>query len=178
MSTPWIVTPLQALWQAMHCLDEEDAIAAMESAIHEGVLGTDEVMLLTIHAPRRLADGIGRLVPDSGSGNETIVRLRLQRAGYSVVSQGVVPGMGHQDLVVEDCVGIEVDSREWHGPEQFAPDRDRSLLAEGLGRRTLRLRPSHIHDSWDRTLAVIDRAVTDAMAVRGHRRERRLVDET
>lgn len=176
METPWRVTPMQALWQAMRCLDEEHAIAAMESAVHENFLTTTQVMRLARLAPRRLEDGIHRLIVNSGSGNETIVRLRLQRVGYRVEAQGYVPGMGHEDLVVEDCVGLDVDGRQWHeSDDRFANDRDRDLHVEGLGRHTLRLRASHIYDSWPHTLAVIDRVVSDAKREAERRQGRVLV---
>ena len=175
MSTPWRVSPTQALWQAMRCLDEEHAIAAMESAIHKGFVAEQEVRRLGRLAPRRLQDGIRRLIPNSGSGNETIARLRLERVGYRVEAQGGVPGMGHEDLVVEDCVGLEVDSRAWHdGEDPYTLDRDRDIHAAGLGRWVLRLRPAYITDTWPHTLAVIDRVVADALRER-HRRSGRVL---
>jgi hypothetical protein len=77
--------------------------------------------------------------------------------------------MGHEDLVVEDCVGLEVDSRTWHDTEDsYVLDRDRDLHVVGLGRVVIRLRPTYITDSWPQTLSVIDRTVADAL--RGRRR--------
>ena len=176
MSTPWRVTSKQALWQAMRCLDEEHAIAAMESAIHEGFLTEREVRMLGRLAPRRLEDGIRRLVPNSGSGNETITRLRLERVGYRVEAQGNVPGMGHEDLVVEDCVGLEVDSHAWHeGEDHYILDRDRDIHVAGLGRPVIRLRPAYITQTWPQTLSVIDRVVADALRERRRRTGRLLV---
>lgn len=148
----------------------------MESAIRTGFLRPDQVTQLAAHAPRRLHDGIRRMVNNSGSGNETIVRLRLERAGFTVVAQGHVPGMGHQDRVVDDCVGLDVDGRAWHeGSDQFAIDRDRDVHAEGLGRHSLRIRTAHIFRTWPHTLAVIERAVADARQDRERRRGRVLV---
>ena len=175
MASRWRVTPLQALWQAMWCLNEENAIAAMESAIHEGFLPERQVRRLGRLAPRRLQDGIRRLVVNSGSGNETIVRLRLERYGYHVVAQGNVPGMGHEDLVVEDCVGLEVDSQRWHDGNRYTIDRDRDLHVAGFGRPVLRLRPAYVHESWQQTLAVIERIVADARRERSRRTGRVLV---
>ncbi len=176
LRSPGEATPLQSLWQALHCLDEENAIAAMESAMWTGFLRPEQIGQLALHAPRRLHDGIRRMVTNSGSGNETIVRLRLERAGFTVVAQGHVPGMGHQDLVVDDCVGIDVDGRAWHeGDDRFATDRDRDVQAEGLGRHSLRIRTAHIFQTWPHTLAVIERAVADARRDRERRHGRVLV---
>ena len=88
LRSPGEATPLQSLWQALHCLDEENAIAAMESAMWTGFCRPEQIRQLALHAPRRLHDGIRRMVTNSGSGNETIVRLRLERAGFTVVAQG------------------------------------------------------------------------------------------
>ena len=162
-----------ALWQAIRCLDTENAIAALESAGHEGLVPQVDIQWMLRHGPRRLRRAVATLDFASGSGNETIVRLRLASAGYRVESQGHVPGMGHQDLVVEDCVGIDVDGRKWHGEDRFAIDRDRDIHSEGLGRQALRLRTAHIFETRPHTLAVIDRAVADALALR-QRRETRL----
>jgi hypothetical protein len=92
-----------------------------------------------------------------------------------VQAQGPVPGMGHEDLVVEDCVGLEVDSRTWHDSEDsYVLDRDRDLHVVGLGRVVIRLRPTYITDSWPQTLSVIDRTVADALRERRRRTGPRL----
>jgi very-short-patch-repair endonuclease len=158
---------MQALWQAIRCLDEENALAAMESAIRRQFLSEAQVRRLGSIAPRRLQPAIRLLVANSGSGNESIVRFRLVRQGFRVAAQAHVPGLGHQDLLVEECLAIEVDSSEWHDDEdQRAIDTNRDLVSEGLGRRVLRIRPTHVHNSWESTLAVIERAVSDARRIR------------
>jgi hypothetical protein len=175
MVNRWTPTNVQMLWTAVHCLDEENAIAAMESALHESFVTSAELSRITTAAPRPLHTGIRQMVSNSGSGLETIARLRLQRAGYLVESQGHVPGMGHADLVIEDCVGLDVDGRKWHGEDRFAIDRDRDLRAEGLGRRALRITAADITDRWPQTLAVIDRTVADAQREQRRRTGRVLV---
>ena len=172
------ITRMEALWTAIRCLPEEDAMAALESAIHLGFLSEDQVRFLYASAPRRLNDGVCRIIATSESGNETIVRMRLERAGFAVVSQGRVPGIGRNDLVVEDCVDIDVDGRRWHGEDRFAIDRDRDIHVEGLGRRVIRLRASHIHASWPHTLEVITRVVADARRERDRRFGRVIVRES
>jgi very-short-patch-repair endonuclease len=166
LATPWRVSTMEALWQAMHCLDEEHAIAAMESAVAEHALTRAQVMRLGLAAPRRLQHGIHQLEFSSGSGNETIVRRRLRAAGFSVVAQGKVPGLGRQDLVVEQCVALEIDSARWHGDDQTSRDRDRDRISEYFGRRVLRISPSHVHATWPHTLGTIERMVADAQRAR------------
>lgn len=166
MSSPWRASTMEALWQAMHCLDDEHAIAAMESAVAVGALTRAQVMQLGLAAPRRLQHSIRQLEFTSGSGNETIVRRRLRNVGFAVVAQGHVPGLGRQDLVVEDCVGLEIDSKRWHGEDQGSQDRDRDRISEFLGRRVLRISPSHVHETWPHTLSTIERMVADAQRSR------------
>ena len=175
METPWRAGRMQALWRAIHCLDEENAIAAMESAVQKKFLILDDVRRIGRLAPRRLHPAAMNLVPNSGSGNETIVRRRLQAVGYVVESQAHVPGMGHQDILVEGCLGIEVDGREWHGEDRFEEDHRRILHAAGLGRHTLQLSTKQVHQTWPSTLAVIQRSVEDAVRDRDRRHRRTLI---
>ena len=157
---------MQAVWQAIRCLDEENAIAALESTIRKRFLTSSQVAEICELAPRRLHDGIGRMIDNSGSGLETIARLRLERAGHEVVAQAGVPGLGRQDLLVDDAVALEIDGEEWHGQDQFASDRERDLHAARLGRRTLRLTSRHVLGDWRDTLTAIERAVKDSRRVR------------
>ncbi len=170
MASRWLATPQQALWQALHCLDLENALAALESAVHCGVVGSAEVAHFAAETPKRLIEDLPELNFGSGSGYESIVRFRLLKRGFRVQSQAYVPGLGHQDLLVEDIVGLEVDGKYFHDTEdQFALDRDRDLHAAALGRTTLRLRPAHVTRDWDLVLAAIERMVADGRRARGHR---------
>jgi very-short-patch-repair endonuclease len=168
---------MQALWRAIHCLDEENAIAAMESALHLGFLTPAELRRIGANAPRRLLPAARHLVDSSGSGNETIVRRRLERVGYHLESQAFVPGMGHGDLLVEGCLGLDVDGREWHGEDRYEIDHDRDLRSEGLGRHVIRISTRQIHVTWPSTLAVIERAANDAIRERNRRNGRLIVAE-
>jgi very-short-patch-repair endonuclease len=168
MTTPWIASRMQAMWQAIHCLDDENAIAALESAIHKSFLTEKQVAQLCHIAPSRLNDGIRRLINNSGSGLETIVRLRLQRAGHMVVAQAEVPGLGHQDLLVDGRLALEIDGEEWHGDKQFEIDRERDLHSARLGRRTIRLTSRHVLDDWSNSVTAIERALKDSHHLQNH----------
>lgn len=168
-----MVDPIEAVWQAIHCLDEENAIACLESALHLKFLTVAQMRRLCLHAPARLQPGIREMENTSDSGLETITRRRLRHHGYTVVGQGRI-GSGtnsiYEDLVVEDCVALEIDGRQWHGAAKLGSDYDRDLMVEGLGRRTLRLSYRHIMFDWQTTLATIERTVTDAQWVRNRHR--------
>ncbi|HEX4443551.1 MAG TPA: hypothetical protein VHZ81_08255 [Galbitalea sp.] len=166
---------MQAMWRAIHCLDEENTVAALESALHSKFLTAPEIKRIALLAPRRLHPAVDQLDASSGSGNETIVRRRVQQAGYRVTTQAYVPGMGHQDLLVEDCVGLEIDGRAWHGADRYEIDHKRDLHSEGLGRHVLRISTRQIHVSWPTTMAVIERVVNDALRERSRRAGRVLI---
>jgi very-short-patch-repair endonuclease len=173
---PWRVGPLEAVWRAIRCLDEGDAIACLESAVHEGVLTQEQVRRLCLHAPRRLQKGITELEFTAGSGQETIVRRRLRNAGYTVVAQEQVRGIPYsQDLVVEDCVALETDGKKWHGTDRFHADRNRDVHVEGLGRRTLRLTAQMVLYDWETTFTTIERVVADAQRDRARRSGRVII---
>ena len=170
----WLVEPVEAVWRAIHCLDEENAIACLESAVHEGYITKDELWMICARAPERLHAGIREIELTADSGQETIVRRRLRHAGYSVVAQESLPDLPAQDLVVEDCVDLETDGKKWHGPDRFQADRDRDLIYEGLGRRVLRLTQRHILHEWESTFLVIKRVVEDAQREQQRRAGRSL----
>ena len=158
----WLVEPMDAVWRAIHCLDEEHAIACLESAVHEGFITRAQLREICRMAPARLQAGIKEIEFTADSGQETIVRRRLRHAGLRVVAQESVYGLPAEDLVVEDCVCIETDGKKWHGPDRFQADRDRDLVFEGLGRRVLRLTLRHVLDDWESTFLTILRVVEDA----------------
>lgn len=165
-----LVSPRDALLQSLQCLDEENAIAALESAVHEGFITRAELAEVCAMAPLRLAAGIGEIELTSHSGYETILRRRLRHAGFRVVAQGELPGAGHQDLVVEDLVGIEADGRTWHDTaSQFIVDHDRDIRSMSLGRGVLRLAYREIFLYWETSLLAIERAVADARDLKRYR---------
>lgn len=162
-----LVSPRDALLHSMRCLDDEHVIAALESAVREGFITEAELAELCARAPGRLAAAISEIELTSHSGYETIVRRRLRHAGFTVVAQGYIPGVGHQDLVVEDVVGIETDGQFWHNTaKQFRVDHDRDIRSAALGRGVIRLSESEIFLHWETSLLAIERAVADARDLR------------
>lgn len=164
--TPFEVSPLDALLQAIVCLRPDDALASVESALHTGFITEDELDELLLRAPDRLHPALAKLDRGAESGFETHTRLKVLRAGFRVESQFRVPIAGRIDLLVNGCVGVESDGEKWHGPERFIPDRTKDLICEGHGIRVLRIARPHIFDSWPRTLNTIRRMVNDAESAR------------
>lgn len=169
--TPFEVSPLDALLQAIDCLPPEDALASVESALHRRFITEDEFDELLLRAPERLHPILAKLDRGAESGFETHTRLMLVLAGFRVQTQFRVPVAGRLDLLVNGCVGVETDGEKWHGPERFIPDRTKDLICEGHGIRVLRIARPHIFDDWPRTLHSIRRMVSDAES--GRLRKRR-----
>ena len=160
----WIVSPVDALAQAVRCQREEHALACVDSALHEGVvtLAEWEAVLASLPARLRALDEYKDSRADSG--NETIVRLRLRRLGLRSEPQVRLPGIGFIDLLVEGLVPLEVDSEAHHSSHgQRQRDRSRSLLSAALGSPTLRIGPEHLTArEWPLVVVAIDRQLADA----------------
>lgn len=156
------VAAVDAVLQAIRCLGPDDALACVESALHLGFLNDDELDLVMLNAPARLIPALSLLDRGAESGYETLVRLKLIRAGLRVRTQVYVAGAGRIDILVEECVGLEIDGERWHGPERFVSDRTKDRNAELQGVRMLRVARPHIFEDWNRTLAAIRRMVSDA----------------
>ena len=159
---PLEASPVDAILQAMDCLAPIDALACLESALHEGYLDEDGLNEVTRLAPLRMAKTLRRMDRGAHSGFETIVRVSIIDAGYRVRTQVPVPGTSDVDVLVEDCVAIEVDGQKYHGPERFISDRTKDLVIQRWGLRSMRIARPHIFEDWPETLATLDRLVAEA----------------
>ena len=92
----------------------------------------------------------------SESGTESIVRVRLRRAGIRPQLQlEVVEGV-RVDLLVGDRLVIEIDGREFHdGSVAFEKDRRRDLLLKALGFEVLRVSCAQVLGDWEAVLETI-----------------------
>jgi hypothetical protein len=161
-ASDWLADPLSALRQAVLCLDDEHAVAAIDSALRKKVIHPHDLDSLFSSLPRRLQPLRAELDPHADSGPESIVRVRMRRAGFVVESQVPVPGSSKLDLLVNGVVGLDLDSRAWHtGEEQISRDYGKTLQSFAFGRPTLRILPHQIFDQWPSTVAAISRTVSD-----------------
>ena len=159
----WRESTLDSLRLAMVCMNEENALAAVDSALRLGRVRLDDLDDLFAALPERLHLLRALIDPRADSGQESIVRLRLIRAGFRVEPQVPVPGSSALDLLIEGLVGLEIDSREWHGDdEQIRFDFDKTLRSQESGTPCLRILYWHVFHDWARTLRTISRAVEDA----------------
>lgn len=163
----WIVSPHQALAQALLCQNDEHAIACLDSVIRRGVLKPTDVEHVVRGLPRRLHGLLSELTPNADSGWESIFITRVRRGGYSVIAQPEVYGVGRLDGIIEDCVGFEINGLEFHSSnDQILRDTERVLGAQSLGLAMLTINPPHIHTHWASTWSTVARVVEDARSLR------------
>lgn len=170
----WRVGGFDAVAQCLGCLAREWAIAVLDSALGNGVVGSHELAALEAVVPVdrrqwvRLADG------RAGSGTETLVRLALQDAGLRVTPQAQISGVGRVDLLVGTRVVVEVNSERWHStPEQRAEDYRRDLELGRLGYVVVRVSYDQATGQRDDVVAAVMRAVRTSRSVTAALRHRR-----
>ena len=150
----------------MGCLPPDDVVAALESALHLKAISRNTFERLIAGAPQRLQHVLEEATPGAQSGYETHSRLRLRRAGYTVIPQVFIPGAGHIDNLIEDCVDLETDGREFHG-DTFEEDRKRDLAVEWMGIRVLRVPARMVDTDWPYISSTVHRMVDEQQHRRG-----------
>jgi very-short-patch-repair endonuclease len=153
------VSPLDAAFEALECLERRAALAALDSALHLGIVTALQVadLPLTRRARRiaELADGRAE------SGLESLARLLAIDLGLTTRSQVEFDGIGRVDLVVQGAIVIEADGDEFHS-NAVARRRDRRRDAQlaAIGRPVLRFgyeqlvgRPGEVARAIIRTVA-------------------------
>lgn len=134
------------------------ALTAVDSALRERRIRPAELAVLRDRLPAHLAGVLALADARAESGLETVARVLLQLAGFRVVPQVEIPGVGRVDLVVEGRLIVELDGQVWHAGK-FEEDRARDAVAARLGYRTLRFTYQQVMDEWPTVLAAISRAL-------------------
>jgi len=133
------VEPLDALRDAIVCQPPRAAVASIDSALHLGFIGSDDLPDLFRALPKSLAVLRPLIDPRAESGPETLVRLILRSLRCAAVPQVEIPGVGRVDFLVDGWLIIECDSEAHHGGwESQRADRRRDLAAASRGLTTLR----------------------------------------
>jgi hypothetical protein len=154
----WLVSPADALAEAIRCLPLEHAVACVDSALRHRVINAAEWNDIQSALPERLTKIDTLIDASSDSGLESIARLRLRQRGHRVESQHPVPGVGRVDLLVDGLIALETDGDAFHSSKnQRANDRTRTLLAASLGLPTIRVGSEHLAPlEWPLVLAALD----------------------
>jgi very-short-patch-repair endonuclease len=128
-----------ALVQSLWCQHPWYALASIDNALFLRVIQEDNLSEIFSAAPakrrslRALVDG------RSESGQETVLRMIVHRAGLAYEIQPVIEGVGRIDMLVEGVLAVEADSRAHHdGWEAYVRDRTRDAKLGSLGYPSLR----------------------------------------
>lgn len=141
-------------------LDEsfETAVAALDWALHTGRLDRIAFELLILRLPeerrgiREWVDGRCESLPES------LARTRLRILGHTVDIQVRLGDIERIDLVVDDCVGMETDGREFH-LETFERDRRKDLDITIARLHPLRPSARMVFHDWTRVVRAVDAAL-------------------
>lgn len=144
---------------ASPCMTAEHWIATCDSALNSADLTVAELASQMGPLARRVAALLDKCDPNSQSGTESITRLRLRSAGFAVVVQPQITGVGRVDLGVGRLL-LECDSVRHHTSlENYHNDRRRDRRALVDGWLTMRITYDDVLYGWDGVLADI-RAIT------------------
>lgn len=146
-------------------LDEsfEDAIAALDWALHTGAIDRFDFEAMILTLPEHLRR-IGEWVDaQCESFPESLARTRSRLAGHSVLSQVHVGDDDERiDLLIDGCVGLEVDGERWH-INRFEEDRRKDITMTIENIHAIRPAAVHVFGDWDR----VARAIEVALHARG-----------
>ena len=132
---PGVVAPAEALARMLRCQEPLTAIAAVDSALNRRMCAERDIAaLLSGPGTPRLRALLRECDGRSQSPLESVVRVRLRRAGLVVEANVRIGRVGFVDLLVEGRVVVEVDGFAYHsGRAEYREDRrrDRELVAQG-----------------------------------------------
>lgn len=139
--------------------DLETAVAALDWALRTGALDMADVeaILLTLPSDFR---GIGGWVDRAcDSLPESLMRTRLRLCGHSVQTQVPIDSGEFIDIVVDRCLGVDIDGEEYH---LMTFERDRHKDANIILGERFSFRPSArmVFYEWDTVLRTIETAVS------------------
>jgi very-short-patch-repair endonuclease len=163
----WRESPEQALAQALRSEPPALALAAVDSALHHGLISRPQLAWIAHGLPAHSRALVG-WADDADSGLESIVRYHLRAAGIGFRRHALVHGL-EVDFLLGSLV-IETDGGRFHaGAEAFERDRRRDAILGSHGYIVLRWSYRQIIDDPDGCLAHLR-----AHLVRGD--HRRVVD--
>lgn len=138
--------------------DFETAVAALDWALHTGVIDREDLDRVMAHLPanrRAIADWVdGRCE----SLPESLARTRLRLLGHSVDIQVRLNENERIDLVIDECVGMETDGKQFH-LLTFEQDRTKDVDITIADLHPLRPSANMVFRRWPRVVLAVQRAI-------------------
>ncbi len=152
-----LVVPLEVcLAQVVACQQGDLAIATLDSAVHFRRLTLTSLRMMATTWPSTSASLLSEVDGRAESFIESVLRVRLRRAGIPCEAQVPVAGRFRLDLLVGNRLAIEVDGYETHHErEQIESDRAREGALVSLGFRILRFTYRQVMYDWQTVLDTI-----------------------
>ena len=169
----WRVSLPDALAQYIPSVPIADAVATLDSILHNQVATLDTVERALHQMPSRCRELIKLVDAKAGSGLESLFRVALIQRGHRVVSQAPIPGGDgrHSDLRIDDWLYLEVDGISHHSsPAQVAEDHERNHLVVEAGGRWHRFSYRDLMNNMDRCIAIVEAMLQDPPSAIGRRR--------
>lgn len=139
--TEYSVGLRDALAQIIRCQSAPYAVAALDGALHAGLIDAEALAAIFAHVPQRFGPLRGKVNARSESGQESMLRMIVEEMGLDYEIQVSIDGVGRVDMVIAGVLAVEADSRAHHKEwEQHVRDRTRDRVLAARGYLTLRLR--------------------------------------
>ncbi len=163
--TEYSIGLVDALIQIFRCQQPRFALASLDNALHLQRLPLSSVAEIFAALPEEIQYLRSWVDTRSESGQETVLRFIVRLAGFRFEIQVSISGVGRVDMVIEGCLVIEADSRQFHdGWEAHLRDRTRDCDLAGMSYMSYRAIHRDILYHPERVMA----AIVGLLAVRNH----------
>ena len=154
---PWRVSVRDAILQYGLVAGRDEVIATMDSALFQRLLTWQEASGLLPLVREAARPGIRELDGLAMSGTESRMRVALRRRGVKVRTQVSIRRVGQVDLVVDDWLIVECDSKKFHDDEsQQITDRRRDGNAALSSYGSARFHHSQIMSDLEWCVSVVE----------------------
>jgi len=160
----WRVPIVDALVQFARAESDDFVVAAIDSALHVGVLPPSDLPGLFRRLPRRLRRLRAFVNAQSESGTESLVRFRAASLVDTIDIQ-VQIGPHRVDLLINGWLVIEVNSEKWHTSSRVE-DSKRVNWLTAHGYRVLTFDYTEVMFEWDTCLATLHEMLRNPMTSR------------
>ena len=143
-----VVALIDALFRVVMDEKLEEAVAALDWALHVHLIDRVDVERLMLRLPHDLSWIAGWVDAACESLPESFSRTRFRLAGHTVRSQVPLLSEERIDLLVDGVAAVEVDGRTHHA-DSFLPDRAKDLRITIAGFHALRPAASMVFRNWD-----------------------------